>query len=157
MSGPDPKPLTPATVEPRLLRFTVNGKFFYTMKWSDELTENRREINYTVRAAGTKTILCLLVDCPLRIDGTPDLVSVQSTGDTVERAGGIVWDIATTVWEDGSTDDEGVMRLCSPDAFKGRGEYLRHDLTRMVREYRMGTRACHTAACRPPAAPAPDT
>ena len=99
MSGPDPNPRSPATVEPRLLRFTVNGKFFYAMKWSDELNENRREINYTVRAAGTKTILCLLVDCPLRIDGTPDLVSVQSTGDNARgwigrpQARSFRWDV----------------------------------------------------------------
>jgi len=61
--------------EPRLLRFTVDDRFCYGMKWRDERTENRREIDYVIREAGEDVIICLLVDAPLRIVGTPDLIA----------------------------------------------------------------------------------
>ena len=141
-----------ADPEPRLLRFTVNGKSCYALKWSDELTENRREINYVLREAGSDEIRCLLVDGPLRIAGFPDLVSVQSAGRTLERAG-TVWEIAVTVWADGSVDDEGMIRFCAPEVFSGRGLYLRDDLKRLIRDYRAGTRKCHPSRIPAPAAP----
>ena len=140
----------PSPAEPRLLRFTVDGRFCYAMKWSDELTENRREVNYTIRKAGEDVILCLLADCPLRITGTPDAVSVHFTGQTIIRAE-TEWQRAAITWEGGEIDDEGLVRLCSPDVFRGRGAYLRQDLTRMVREYRYGTRKCHNLASILPA------
>ncbi|MFZ4394544.1 MAG: helix-turn-helix transcriptional regulator [Kiritimatiellia bacterium] len=122
------------------------------MKWSDELTENRREVNYTIREAGEDVILCLLADCPLRITGTPDVVSVTFTGQKIIRAE-TEWERAVIAWEGGETDDEGLVRLCSPDVFRGRGAYLRQDLNRMVREYRHGTRKCHTLKAAPAAMP----
>ena len=60
---------------------------------------------------------------------------------TIERAG-TQWELARTVWEGGETDDEGLMRICAPETFRGRGQYLRDDLTRMIREYRDGRREC---------------
>ena len=137
---------------PRLLRFTVDGRPCYAMKWSDELAENRREVNYTIREAGENVILCLLANCPLRIAGTPDLVSVTFTGQGFIRPD-IEWERAVLVWEGGETDDEGLVRLCSPDVFQGRGNYLRQDLNRMVREYQQGTRKCHTLTPAPAATP----
>ena len=139
--------------QPRLLRFTVDGRSCYAMKWSDELTENRREVNYTIRKAGEDEILCLLADSPLRITGTPDVMSVQFTGQKIIRAE-TEWQRAVITWEGGEIDDEGLVRVCSPDVFRGRGAYLRQDLTRMVREYRYGTRKCHNLVCPPPDAPA---
>ena len=109
--------------EPRLLRFTVDGRPCYAMKWRDELTENRREVHYTIRKAGENVILCLLANCPLRIAGTPDLVSVTLTGQGFIRPD-TEWEHAVLVWEGGETDDEGLVRLCSPDVFQGRGNYL---------------------------------
>ena len=137
--------------QPRLLRFTVDGRSCYAMKWHDELTENRREVNYTIREAGEEVILCLLANCPLRITGTPDVVSVTFTGQKFNRAE-TEWERAIIVWEGGETDDEGLVRLCSPDVFRGRGAYLRQDLKRMVREYRFGTRKCHNLTPSSPAA-----
>ena len=116
----------PATslAEPRLLRFTVDGRFCYAMKWSDELTENRREVNFTIRKAGEDEILCLLADCPLRITGTPDVVSVIFTGQKIIRAE-TEWQRAAITWEGGEIDDEGLVRVCSPDVFRGRSAYQR--------------------------------
>lgn len=126
----------------RLLKFTVDGRSCYAMKWRDELTENRREINYVIRVAGEDVAHCLLVDGPLRIGGGPDLVSVRFVGRTIIRVE-TEWKVAVTTWTDGAVDDEGLVRLCSPDVFQGQGDYLRQDLKRMVREYRQGTRECH--------------
>lgn len=128
--------------QPRLLRFTADGRPCYAMKWRDERTENRREVDYVIREAGEAVVICLLVDCPLRIAGTPDLVSVVFTGQKIIRAE-TEWERAATTWEGGDTDDEGLVRICSTDCFHARGEELRQDLTRMVREYRQGTRKCH--------------
>jgi DNA-binding protein Fis len=128
--------------QPRLLRFMVDGRPCYAMKWRDERTENRREVDYAIREAGEAVAICLLVDCPLRIPGTPDLVSVVFTGQTIVRAE-TEWERAVTTWEGGEADDEGLVRICSTDCFHARGEELRQDLTRMVREYRQGTRECH--------------
>jgi len=127
---------------PRLLRFLVDGRPCYAMRWRDERTENRREVDYVIREAGEAVVICLLVDCPLRIPGTPDLVSVVFTGQTITRAE-TKWELATTTWEGGETDDEGLVRICPTDCFHARGEELRQDLTRMAREYRQGTRKCH--------------
>ncbi len=128
--------------QPRLLRFTADGRPCYAMKWRDERTENRREVDYVIREAGEAVVICLLVDCPLRIPGTPDLVSVVFTGQKIIRAE-TEWEHAATTWEGGDTDDEGLVRICSTDCFHARGEELRQDLTRMIREYRQGTRKCH--------------
>ena len=128
--------------QPRLLRFTADGRPCYAMKWRDDRTENRREVDYVIREAGEAVVICLLVDCPLRIPGTPDLVSVVFTGQKIIRAE-TEWERAATTWEGGETDDEGLVRICSTDCFHARGEELRQDLTRMVREYRQGTRECH--------------
>lgn len=128
--------------EPRLLRFLADGQPCYAMKFRDERTENRREVNYVTREAGEDVVICLLVDAPLRIAGTPDLVSLRFLGQTVIRAE-TVWERAATVWEGGAEDDEGLVRICSTDCFRGRGDELRRDLNRMVREYRQGTRECH--------------
>ena len=135
MNGAGTEQVPPADRKPRLLRLTLNGKSCYALKWQDELTENRRELNYVLREAATNDIRCLLVDCPLRIAGFPELVSVQTTGRTLERAGA-VWELALTVWADGDADDEGLIRICAPETFRGRAQYLRDDLTRMIREYR---------------------
>jgi len=89
--------------EPRLLRFMVNGRPCYAMKWRDERTENRRETDYVMREAGVAETFCLLVDCPLRVPGTPDVVSVETSGRTITRAE-TTWDIAVTVWEDGAIE-----------------------------------------------------
>jgi creatinine amidohydrolase len=83
------------------------------MKGRDERTENRREVDYVIREAGEDVFLCLLADAPLRIAGTPDLVSVRFLGRTVPRAD-TVWECAATVWEGGVEDDEGLVRLCWP-------------------------------------------
>jgi DNA-binding protein Fis len=131
-----------AGTEPRLLRFMVNGRPFYAMKWRDERTENRREVDYVMREAGVAETFCLLVDCPLRIPGTPDVVSVETSGRTITRAE-TTWDISVTVWEDGATDDEALVRCCHPDCFPRHGDLLVRDLKRMIREYRQGTRECH--------------
>ena len=152
MDGVVNKKGVPPNSEPRLLRFTVDGRSCYAMKWSDELTENRREVNYVIREAGENVILCLLADCPLRIAGTPDLVSVHFTGQKIIRAE-TEWERSVLTWEGDEIDDEGLVRLCSPDVFRGRGDYLRQDLTRMVREYRHGTRKCHTLTSAPSATP----
>ena len=119
--------------QPRLLRFMVDGRSCYAMKWSDELTENRREVNYVIREAGEDVVICLLVDCPLRIPGTPDLVSVVFTGQKIIRAE-TEWERAATTWEGGEADDEGLVRICSTDCFHARGAELRQDLTRMIKE-----------------------
>lgn len=134
--------------EPRLLRFMVNGKACYALKWRDEITEHRREVNYVMREPASDEIHCLLVDGPLRIAGFPELVSVESTGRTLARAG-TVWDFALTVWECGATDDEGLIRFCPPEAFRDRSQYLRDDLKRMIREYRTGTRECYAPTVSP--------
>jgi hypothetical protein len=138
----------PAGVEPRLLRFTINGKACYALKWRDEWTEHRREVNYVLREPASDEIHCLLVDGPLRIAGFPELVSVQATGRTLVRAG-TVWEFALTVWECGATDDEGLIRFCPPESFRDRSQYLRDDLKRMIREYRAGTRECHAPTVCP--------
>lgn len=142
----------PSSSEPRLLRFTVDGRPCYAMKWRDERTENRREVDYVIREAGEAVVICLLADCPLRIPGTPDLESVVFTGQTIFRAE-TEWERAVTTWEGGETDDEGLVRICSTDCFHARGEELRQDLTRMIREYRQGTRACHDLVSHPPDSP----
>jgi antitoxin (DNA-binding transcriptional repressor) of toxin-antitoxin stability system len=123
------------------------------MKWHDARTENRREVNYVIREAGEDVFLCLLVDAPLRIAGSPDLVSVRLLGRTIIRCE-VGWECAATVWEGGAEDDEGLVRICSTDCFHARGEELRQDLTRMIREYRQGTRVCHDLVSRPPDSPA---
>ena len=128
--------------QPRLLRFTADGRPCYAMKWRDERTENRREVDYVIREAGEAVVICLLADCPLRIPGTPDLVSVVFTGQKIIRAE-TEWERAAITWEGGEIDDEGLVRICSTDCFHARGEELRQDLTRMIREYRQGTRKCH--------------
>ena len=150
MNGAGTESVPPGDRKPRLLRLTLNGKSCYALKWQDELTENRRELNYVLREAATNDIRCLLVDCPLRIAGFPELVSVQTTGRTLERAGA-VWELAVTIWADGDADDEGLIRICAPETFRGRAQYLRDDLTRMIREYRAGTRECHTPTVSSPA------
>ena len=146
----------PAKSEPRLLRFTVNGKTCYALKWCDERTEHRREVNYVLRESASDEILCLLVDGPLRIAGFPELVSVQSTGRTLARAG-TVWELALTVWEDGAADDEGMIRTCSPETFREQSQYLRDDLKRLIREYRAGTRECHAPTAPPHPTTTPPT
>jgi len=128
--------------EPRLLRFMVNGRPCYALKWRDERTENRRETDYVMREAGVAETFCLLVDCPLRVPGTPDVVSVETSGRTITRAE-TTWDIAVTVWEDGAIDDEALVRFCHPDCFPRHGDLLVRDLRRMIREYQQGTRKCH--------------
>ncbi len=144
---------SPSPTEPRLLRFMVNGRPCYAMKWRDERTENRREVDYVMREPGIAETFCLLVDCPLRVPGTPDVVSVESSGRTILRAE-TTWDIAVTVWEDGATDDEALVRFCHPDCFPRHGDLLVRDLKRMIREYRQGVRECHDLTSPPPDAPA---
>jgi hypothetical protein len=119
------------------------------MKWRDERTENRREVDYVIREAGEDLAVCLLADCPLRIAGTPDLISIALTGQTIIRAD-TEWERATTIWEGGETDDEGLVRICSTDCFHSRGDELRQDLIRMIREYRQGVRECHGLLSSPP-------
>ena len=127
---------------PRRLRFTVNGKSCYALKWRDERTANQREINYVLREAASDEIRCLMVDAPLWNVEHPELVSVRSTGRTLARAG-TTWELAVTVWEDGSTDEEGMIRFCAPDTFRDRAQYLRDDLKRVVREHRAGISRCY--------------
>ena len=142
----------PPDPTPRLLRFMVNAKPCYALKWRDERTEHRREVNYVLREAASDEIRCLLVDGPLRIAGFPELVSVQSTGRTLERAG-TEWELALTIWADGAVDDEGMIRVCPPETFRGRSEYLRDDLKRLIREYRAGMRECYAPTLTAPSAP----
>jgi hypothetical protein len=146
----------PTDATPRLLRFMVNAKPCYALKWRDERTEHRREVNYVLREAATDEIRCLLVDGPLRIAGFPELVSVQSTGRTLERAG-TEWELALTVWADGAADDEGMIRICPPETFRDRSEYLRDDLKRLIREYRAGMRECHSPSIVQPSMTPPVT
>ena len=95
-----------------------------------------------IQETTTDEAWCLLIDCPLRIHGSPELVSVQSTGRTEVRAE-TVWELALAVWQGGAAGgDECKFRFGSPEAFQGRSLYLRQDINRLVREHRDGTRDC---------------
>ncbi len=143
-----------ANTEPRLLRIKVNGKACYAFKWHDVRVETRREVNYVLRDPIAGVVQCLLVNCPLRIAASPELVSVQSTGRSLVR-NGAVWEFAQTVWQCGATDDEGTIRFCPPAQFPDRS--LRNDLNRMIREHNEGARKCEdlTISQRAPSAISP--
>jgi len=145
-NGTDHRPA--ANTEPCLLRIKVNGKACYAFKWHDERVATRREVNYVMRDPIAGVVQCLLVNCPLRIAGSPELVSVQSTGRSLVHDGP-VWEFAETVWQCGETDDEGTIRFCPPAQFPDRS--LRTDLNRMIREYNEGKRKCDDLTIPPPA------
>ncbi|MEI6807998.1 MAG: hypothetical protein WCN95_04700 [bacterium] len=128
----------PAQNKHRLLLITVNGKACYASKWSDKREAYCREVNYVLQATTSDEVLCLLIDCPLRIPGSTELVSVQSTERPSTGTGHA---FAVTVWDDGSKADKCRIRFCLPEQLH-EYPYLRTCFNDMLRDYNDGKIEC---------------
>lgn len=138
-TGTDQQP--PAKNEPRLFRIKVDGKACYAWKWSDKREASGREVNYVLRDPTMGKDQYLQINCPLRIAGSTELVSVQSTGRPTLVADTIVWESAETVWDDCSTADDCTIRSSDPEKWDAYRDVLRR-FKQMLREFNEGTGKC---------------
>jgi hypothetical protein len=127
--------------ELRLLRLKVNGKACFAYKWRDKPEASGREVNYVLRDPTTGKDQYLLINCPVRIAGSTELVSVQSTGRSTLVADTIVWESAETVWDDCSTADDCTIRFADPDTLP-LYRNVPSIFKQMIREFNEGTREC---------------
>lgn len=121
---------------PDLEKISVDGFRCLALKWRDETSAWRREVNYVFQYPGNGGTWCLLINCAPRIPVGSHLGSVRFYSPDEVRIG-MAFLPAETTWDNGESDDDSTARLCPPSDFPDRR--LEYDLETKIRHYMEGS------------------
>ncbi len=131
--------------EPDLVQIAIEGTLYYAFKWWDELEVSGRAVRYVVKDPTCGVISYMLIVCAPRIPCGTGLAAVKFYAVEGPDKDTDFWP-AETAWENGDSDTESKIRICSPktafQAYRG----LPGDLEQMIREHKAGQRRLLAAA-----------
>lgn len=134
----------PSSSEPELVQIAIDGSLYYAFKWWDELETGGRAVRYVVKDPTCGVVSYMLILCAPRIPCGTGLAAVKFYPVEGADQHTDLWPAETT-WENGDTDIESAIRICSPktafQAYRG----LPGDLEQMIREHKAGKRQAHPA------------